>query len=212
MTQLRTSLNNREMQPNYKGWRVLAAAFFGVMSGYAVLIPYTFSIFLKPLSAAFGWRREQISFALGIAAVTVAICAPIVGGLLDRYGARRTLLPCFAIFGLAFASLALLTNNLWQFYFVFVVLGLVGNGTTQLGYSRIVSTWFTLRRGMALAWISVGAGVGAMILPLIAASVTTKYGWRTAYATLGCLVLVVSLRSPRSLPENLSMGLRSEDR
>jgi MFS family permease len=181
-----------EMQAGYTGWRVLAAAIFGVMTGYSVLVPYTFSIFLKPLSATFGWRRDEISVALGCAAVTIAICAPMIGWLLDRYGPRRTILPCVVVFSLSFASLALLTHHLWHLYLVFVLLGTAGNGTTQLAYSRCISTWFAARRGLALSLISSGAGVGAMLLPLLAASLLVRHGWRTAYASLGLLVFVVS--------------------
>jgi len=176
----------------YEGWGVVAAAFFGVMTGYSVLIPYTFGLFLKPLSATFGWRRDQISVAFGCAAVTAALCSPLVGRLLDRYGPKRTILPCIAVFGLGFASLSLLTSHLMHFYLVFFFLGLAGNGTTQLAYSRAVSTWFFERRGMALSLIAAGAGVGAMILPLLAAWLIQKDGWRTAYAVLGIVVLTVS--------------------
>jgi MFS family permease len=189
----RTADLQLELQLGYPGWRVLVAAFFGVMTGYSVLVPYTFSMFFKPLSAAFGWRRDQISLAFGFVAVTVSICAPFLGRLLDRYGPRRTLLPCIAVFGLAFASLALLSGKIWHLYLVFILLGLVGNGTTPLGYSRAVATWFRARRGMALAWVSAGAGVGAMTLPLLAATLLSRYGWRFTYAALGLLVLVVGL-------------------
>jgi MFS family permease len=175
----------------YAGWGVVAAAFFGVMVGYSVLIPYTFGLFLKPLGTAFGWRRDQISVAFGCVAVTVALCSPLVGRLLDRYGPRRTILPCIAAFGLGFASLSLLTPSLTHFYLVFIVLGLSGNGTTQLAYSRAVSTWFFEHRGMALSLIAAGAGVGAMILPLLAAWLIQKYGWRVAYGVLGMLVLAI---------------------
>jgi MFS family permease len=178
--------------PRYKGWGVVVAAFFGVMIGYSVLIPYTFSLFLKPLSATFGWRRDQISVAFGCVAVTVALCAPLVGRLLDRYGPRRTILPCMAAFGVGFASLSLLTPNLVHFYLVFIFLGLAGNGTTQLAYSRAVSTWFFEHRGMALSLIAAGAGVGAMTLPLLAAWLIKQYGWRASYGVLGILVLAVS--------------------
>jgi MFS family permease len=75
----------------------------------------------------------------------------------------------------------------------FIVLGIAGNGTTQLAYSRTVSTWFFKRRGMALSLVSSGAGAGAMILPLLAAWLLRKDGWRAAYAILGLLVLVVAL-------------------
>ena len=49
------------------------------------------------------------------------------------------ILPCVTVFGLAFASLGLLTPNLTHLYAVFVLMGVVGNGTTQMGYSRAVS-------------------------------------------------------------------------
>src|SRR5580698_552489 len=133
---------------SYPGWHVVSAGFFGVMLGYSVLIPYTFGLFLKPLSAAFGWHRDSISIAFGCVAITIALCSPVVGRLLDRYGPRRTILSCIVIFSLAFASLALLTSNIRHLYLVFVVLGLAGNGTTQLAYSRTVATWFTARRGL----------------------------------------------------------------
>lgn len=177
----------------YPGWRVVGAAFFGVMVGYSCLIPYTFSLFLKPLSADFGWRRDQISVAFGCIAITVAVCSPLIGQLLDSFGPKRTILPCLVIFGLGFASLSLMTTSLFRFYLTFFILGLAGNGTTQLAYSRAVSTWFFARRGMALSLVSSGAGVGAMILPLVAAWLLRTQGWRVAYAVLGFLVLAVGL-------------------
>ena len=182
----------RESDLRYPGWRVVLASFFGVMVGYSVLIPYTFGLFLKPLSAAFGWRRDQISVAFGCVAVTVALCSPVIGRLLDRFGPRRTILPCLVAFGIGFASLAFLTPSLLHFYLVFIFLGLAGNGTTQLAYSRAVSTWFFEHRGTALSLIAAGAGVGAMILPLLAVWLLQKYGWRPAYGVLGILVLAVS--------------------
>jgi MFS family permease len=200
-----------ESSLRYPGWRVVAAAFFGVMVGYSVLIPYTFSLFIKPLGTEFGWRRDQISVALGCVAITIAICSPLIGRLLDVFGPRRTILPCLMIFGLGFASLSFLTPSLLRFNLTFILLGLAGNGTTQLAYSRAVSTWFFARRGMALSLVSAGAGAGAMILPLLASWVLRTSGWRTSYGVLGLLVLAVGVpltsvlvrESQRTLPERL---------
>jgi len=183
----------RESSLRYPGWRVVASAFFGVMVGYSVLIPYTFSLFIKPLSEEFGWRRDKISVAFGCIAITIALCSPLIGRLLDTFGPKRTILPCLVIFGLGFASLSFLTSSLLHFYLTFILLGLAGNGTTQLAYSRAVSTWFLARRGMALSLVSAGAGTGAMILPLLAAWLLRTYGWRLAYLVLGLLVLAVGL-------------------
>ena len=63
----------------YQGWLVVAAAFCGVMVSFGSLLVFTFGVFLKPLSSEFGWSRESISTAFGIAAMTVAVCSPILG-------------------------------------------------------------------------------------------------------------------------------------
>jgi MFS family permease len=175
------------------GWRVVLAAYFGVMVSFGSLLVFTFGIFVKPLSASFGWSRESISAAFGFAAMTVAIVSPGLGHLLDRYGPRRVILPCMAVFGLAFASLGLLTPRLVHLYATFVLIGVVGNGTTQMGYSRAVSTWFDERRGIALAFVMAGVGTGAMIWPPLAQWLIDGYGWSFAYFVLGGLVLVFGI-------------------
>ena len=163
------------------------------MVGFGSLLVFTFGIFLKPLSASFGWSRESISAAFGCAAITIAICSPPLGHLLDRLSPRKLILPCMAVFGLAFGSLALLGPNLLQLYATFVVIGIVGNGTTQMGYSRAVSTWFDRRRGLALSLVMAGVGTGGFVLPPLAQALISGYGWRVAYASLGGLVLLFGI-------------------
>jgi MFS family permease len=175
------------------GWRVVTAAYFGVMVGFGSLLVFSFGTFLKPLSGAFGWSRESISASFGFAALTVAVCSPVLGRLLDRYGPRRIILPCIAAFGLGFASLGLLTPSLIHLYAVFVFLGMVGNGTTQMGYSRAVSTWFVRRRGLALAWVMAGSATGQVAFPPLAQALIDAYGWRAAYLVLGGMVLLFGL-------------------
>ena len=176
-----------------RGWLVVMAAYFGAMVSFGSLLVFTFGVFLKPLGSAFGWSRESISAAFGFAAISVAVCSPFLGHLLDRFGPRRVILPCMAVFGLAFASLGFLTPSLVHLYAVFVVLGIVGNGTTQMGYSRAVSTWFDARRGLALALVMAGVGTGAMVLPPAAQALILGYGWRTAYLVLGGAVLLLGI-------------------
>jgi MFS family permease len=177
----------------YPGWRVAFASSACVLVSFASLLVYTFAIFLKPLSAEFGWSREAVSAAFGVAALAVAACSPPLGWLLDRYPARRIILPCLTIFGCAFASLSLLTPHLWQFYATFLVLGIVGNGTAQLAYSRVLTTWFRERRGVAFSILLGGGAVGAIVLPPIAEALIRAVGWRGSFAILGAAVLAVGL-------------------
>ncbi len=181
---------DEESSPAYPGWQVTLAAFVGVMVSFAAMVPYTFSLFLEPLHASFGWTREAISNAFAITALTVAACSPTIGTLLDRLPPRRIILPAILVFAAAMASLALLRGHIALFYGTYLVLGIVGNGTAQLAYSRAVLTWFERRRGLAIAVMLTGSGTGAIVLPLIAQHVMTAHGWRASYLTLGALALI----------------------
>jgi MFS family permease len=186
-----SALNEHSIR--YPGWRVAAASSACVLVSFASLLVYTFAIFLKPLAAEFGWSREAISAAFGVAALAVAACSPPLGWMLDRYPARRIILPCITIFGCAFASLSLLTGHLWHLYATFLILGVVGNGTAQLAYSRVLTTWFRERRGVAFSILLGGSAMGAMVLPPIAEGLVQRVGWRASFAILGATVLAVGL-------------------
>ena len=182
-----------ETDLRYEGWRVAGAASIGVFVSFASLLVYTFGVLLKPLAEEFGWSREAVSAAFGIAAMTVAVCSPPLGYLFDRVKPTRIIVPCLTIFGCAFASLALLGPRLWQLYATFFALGVVGNGTAQMAYSRAVSSWFERRRGTALAIVMSGGAVGAIVLPPAAAALIESVGWRRACLVLGAMVLVVGV-------------------
>lgn len=89
---------------------VLLTACCGVFVSFASVVVYTFGVFLKPLASSFGWSRTEVSLAFTLAALTVAACSPFIGRLLDRFPARRLVLPCTVIYAAAFGSLAFLTS------------------------------------------------------------------------------------------------------
>lgn len=186
-------LNQPQNRQKSNRTAVLATACCGVFVSFASILVYTFGVFLKPLASTFHWSRTQVSLAFTLAALTVAASSPFIGRLLDRYPARRVVVPCTVVYGLAVSSLAFLTPHLWHLYAVFVLLGLVGNGTSQLGYARVVSAWFDQGRGRALAAVMAGSGFGSMIFPPLAQAIISGYGWRVAYAFLGTLILVVGV-------------------
>jgi predicted MFS family arabinose efflux permease len=176
---------DEESSIRYPGWGVLAAAFTGVMVSFAPIVPYTFSLFLDPLHAAFGWRREAMGGAFALAAITVALVSPLIGLLLDRFPPRRIILPGILVFAIALAMLSRLTPHIVQFYLTFFVLGLVANATAQFAYARTVLTWFTSHRGFALALLLTGSGVGSILIPPLTEWMIQHHGWRSAFLLLG---------------------------
>jgi predicted MFS family arabinose efflux permease len=190
MSETTTLQAPNESSLRYAGWAVVAAAFAGVMVSFAPIVPYTFSLFLNPLHAAFGWKREAIGGAFALAAMTVALVSPGIGLLLDPFPPRRIILPSILVFALALASLSRLGPDIRQFYVTFFVLGLLANGTAQFAYARTVLSWFHKRRGFALAIVLTGSGVGSILIPPLVQWTIANHGWHSAYLLLGGIALL----------------------
>ncbi len=174
-------------------WSILVAAFFGVFVSFASVFIFTFSVFLKPLSTELGWSRTQISAGFALAALTVAFASPFIGRLVDRFGSRAIILPCVTVFSAGFASLSLLTPSLAHFYGLMFLMGIVGNGTTQLAFSRAVVEAFDSRRGMALAVMMAGTGTGSIVMPSLAQAGIDHWGWRATFQAFGAMIFCVSV-------------------
>ena len=177
----------------YRGWWVVLVSGIGLMLHYGPVISGTFGVFLKPLSEEFGWSRAEISLGFSLSTLVLSAALPIVGRLLDRFGARRVIVPSLLLFGLGVASFRILLPELWHFYAIYALLGVVGSGTTPVTFSKVISQWFDRRRGIALALIATGSSLGAFILPPFAQALLDAVGWRQAYFLLGLLVIAVTV-------------------
>jgi len=175
----------------YPGWRVVVICQIGVLSGIATIFFTLFTLFIKPWQHDFGWNREQISQVFTIAAMSVAICSPVMGRLLDRFEPRKLIAAMMVAFGLGFASLAGLTSHLGRFEATAVFIGIAGTGTYQLGYARVVAGWFERRLGLALSVVVAGSGLGSLFIPPLVQYSITTYGWRPTILFLSALPLLV---------------------
>lgn len=175
------------------GWWIVTVAAVGVGLGYAPIAYATFGLFLKSLTQEFGWSRTEISLASSISLGVLSFSQPIVGRLIDRFGARRVIVPGTLLFAVTLMSFYLLTPSLVHFYALYVVLGVVGAATTPVPYSGVVSQWFDRRRGLALGLAMLGFGIGTIVLPVLANGMIDRLGWRSAYVVLGAIMAVISV-------------------
>jgi MFS family permease len=194
------------------GWKVIVASLLGVAFGASPLPFNTIGFFIDPLQQEFGWSRTEISFGVTIYGMLAAFLAPVFGWLADRYGVRRVALGSLAIFGITFASFAVIPGQLSAFYLVWLMIGLFGIGSTPVTWSRAVNLWFFKRRGLALGLMLVGTSVSAMILPFLTTLFISEFGWRWSFALLSLLPLAIALpvgllwfREP--LPEERPEGI-----
>src|SRR3954451_5813508 len=113
----------------FYGWWIVLVAAVGLSMSYGPIVTFTFGVFFKPLSQEFGWTRAQVSLAFSLSLLVISFASPFVGRLVDRFGARRVIVPSVLLFGLALISFSLLSANLWHLYAIYLVLGIVGGGT-----------------------------------------------------------------------------------
>jgi len=186
----------------FYGWWIVFAAALGLCLGGPPIAVFSFSIFFKSLVHEFHASRAAISFAFTLHNVIGAMCAPLVGRLIDRFGARRVILPATAAFALILISGRALGTSIWQFYLFYAALGLMGIGASPIPYGVVVSHWFNRRRGLALGFMMLGVGLGAIVAPLLAQRLIAAFGWRMAYVIFGFVILLIPLPIVAALLEN----------
>ncbi len=203
------------------GWKVLLAGMLGVTCG-ASPIPFNLIGFtVEPLSAEFGWSRTEIILPATIYGLIASLMAPVFGWLADRYGVRTVALSSVFAFAVALSAVALTPAantpaTLYFYYGLWVMIGLVGIGSTPVTWSRAVNLWFFKHRGLALGILLMGTSLAALFVPKLAVWAIAQFGWRTMFAIMALLPLLVALpvawlyfREPR--PEERPQALLNSD-
>lgn len=188
----------------FKGWSIVATVLvFGVVET-TVLNPLL-SVFVVPLEEEFGWARTTISGAVTAAALGGMVLTPIVGPLLDRFGARLFLAVGGLIIGLGVVGLSLI-QELWHFYLFFGIGRLAAMGVTSLAGQVAVSNWFVRLRGRALGVTMMGQRIGQSVVPVVAQALILGAGWRSTWLWLGLAGILLTV-----LPSFLIIRRRPED-
>ncbi|MBI3326237.1 MAG: MFS transporter [Nitrospinae bacterium] len=196
----------------YDGWFVLAAVsginFANGATSIAVL-----TVFLLPLTEAFGWTRTQISAVTAIGAVLGALAAPFTGRLTDSKGARLPLTLGGLFIVLATLNLAAM-QSLSGFYLAFGLARLADQGFVQVPSPPAVAKWFQRYRGRAMAVLFFSASAGGVVLPLLVQLVITVWHWRMAWVMLSGIMLVMGFLPcallVRRQPEDLGVHVDGE--
>jgi MFS family permease len=187
-----TSMVAADESPD-RDWLAVASSNVGLIFCIATLSLYTFGVFVRPLTAEFGWTRTEMFASSAILYYTQALSSPMWGALTDRFGPRIALLFSVTAISVLFASLGLLTAHLWHFYLVAALIPLLAGGASPIGYSAVIVRRFDRKLGLALGFALSGVGLGAAILPVLAQLLVDHVGWRGAYVGLGALTFLITM-------------------
>lgn len=174
---------------------VLAAfgAWFGFLVGPNVVISSTNSNFLAVLPEALHVGPGQLATALAVSAWMVAVCVPVSGRMMDRFGVRRVIIPGAILMVGIFLLFSRMTH-LWHFFALQMALAVAASMHCSVGYAKVVSSWFDRRRGTVLGLcVALGAGVGQTTMPKLSDWMIRTYGWQGGYVGIALIIGVVGL-------------------
>lgn len=204
-----TAKTNRRI---FYGWWVVAASIVGLSTGPAQFAFGSLGLFIIPLGDEFGWDRAQISLALTAFTVALLFSLPVAGGLVDRLGSRRVLLPSMLVVGLCLALVPLALSQLWHLLVIFALIGSLGAGANSLPYMLTISAWFDRQRGLAIGIAMAGSGLGYAYVPPLVQYMNDAFGWRAGFLALAAITICVAIPLVywwfRETPEEL--GLQSD--
>ena len=208
MTSLLASLNLgtrlAPRTPFFYGWVILFTAGSTQVARNATS-SLTIAVFIFPLSEELGWSRTLIAGAASFGGLAASGVSPVVGWLVDRYGARLVLASSIFILGLSTVSLAWATVPV-AFYVAYGVGRVIFSSPVSIGSSVVVSRWFVRMRGRASGILFGSHSIGLVLFPLIASVIIGTAGWRDAWIVLGLLVWGIAL-----LPTALLIVQQPED-
>lgn len=175
-----------------RSWPVVVAAAIGIGIGVASSPFYTAGLFLKALTAEFGWSRAGASSGSLALSLGIALAAPVVGRLADRLGSRAVAVASMLLLAASFFGLSRMAGQLSVYIGAMFLMGLVAAGSSPITFTRAVSSWFTRGRGLALGLALVGTGLMATLAPLVLGPLIERQGWRHGYAALAAAALVAT--------------------
>lgn len=186
-------MNRAETERGFGSWSVVAGSTISLIISTGPVLQFTFGLFVKPVAQELGCGRDVISLALTVSLACTAVCTPIVGRLIDRFGVRLVCILSILLFASSMIAIGLTSESPVVYILGYALAGIFAAGQSPLPYAKAVASSFKKKRGLALGVTMTGVGLGVLLLPALTAYIIAVFGWRTAYFILGALLMVIAL-------------------
>ncbi len=178
-------------RPLYYGWTIALVLAITETVSYGVLI-YAFPVFIAPLEAEFGWSRGALSGAFSLSLLIAGLVALPVGFWLDKRGARL-LMTAGSIGATVMVVLWSRVNTLPEFIAVMALMGFFGAAILYEPAFAVIATWFSRKRGRAMAIVTFIAGFASTIFTPLSHALLEAFGWRQAILILALILGAITI-------------------
>ncbi|MEL0257199.1 MAG: MFS transporter [Pontimonas sp.] len=162
------------------------------------------SPFTDPLIESLDIDRTAISFSYLLATLTGALTMPILGRVLDKYGAKRAIIVIgFLLMTVVF--LASFITDIIGLTASYVGLRMTGQGALSLAATTLIARTITFRPGLALGIVGAVGSAGISLAPVgverLIAFTDIATAWRIEAALVAVIVLPIAFLLPKDLPQ-----------
>ena len=182
-------------------WFVLLGCFIGMGVASPAILMIPMGLFLKSVTAEFGWSRTDFSAIIAVASLSNALILPVAGYLVDRFGAPRIIAIGTALGCGCYAALSL-AGSYGGFIAIMVLAVTAGNLASYPAFMGLAQRWFDRRLGFALAITATGLAVGVAGFSYVITRTIALHGWRAAFVRVGVVALVIGLANLLLLVRN----------
>ena len=143
------------------------------------------SVTFLALRNGFGRSAGATAGIFSTVGLTSIIFSPLLGGLLDRLGAR-ILFPLGGLFILLGYLLSSVVTDFWQLFIFYGVFAAIGETmVSSFTATANLAPWFPRSRGRALGLADAGNPLGQAIFAPLTQAMIVSIGWRGAFRVIG---------------------------
>jgi len=154
----------------------------------------SFSLFLKPIEAGFGWSRTMVTVPYMFGMLGWGVGGVLFGKLADDFGARRIILGGILLMAAGFFGMSF-SQNLWQLSLWYgIMVGLAKGACGLVIISLLVAKHYDAKnRGLAVSVIQTASPLSPLFFTPVLYFLINTFDWRAAALASGVLLITVAL-------------------
>lgn len=170
-------------------WVIVFVTFLTLLAVQGVRL--SFGAFVQPWEEEFSMDRGAISLISTLSFIIYGLSQPIIGRLVDKWGARIILSISTFLVGISIFLISFV-HHPWQLfvlYGIFISLGV--GGASNVAATVIVTNWFNKKRGLAFGIMEAGFGAGQMLLVPGSLLLIHWFNWKVTVIVLGAFLVLI---------------------
>jgi len=154
----------------------------------------SFSLFLRPIEAAFGWSRTVVTVPYMFGMLGWGVGGVLFGKLADDLGARPVILGGILLMTAGFFGMSV-SQNLWQLSLSYgIMVGMAKGACGLVIISLLVAKHYDVKnRGLAVSVIQTASPLSPLFFSPVLYFLIETFDWRAAALASGVLLVAVAL-------------------